>query len=638
MASLTGTILGKYQITERLGRGGMAEVYQAYHPQLERYAAIKVLHGFLAEGQDFQMRFQREAKAIAALRHPNIVQIYDIDRNDEYYYMVMEYIDGGTLKDRMLQASGPLPINAMAHIFGQIASALDYAHRQGVLHRDIKPANVLLDRSGRVVLTDFGIARIVSETQFTVTGTLVGTPAYMSPEQGKGMPISNPSDIYSLGIILYEMVTGKVPFDADTPLAVIHKHINEPLPLPRTLREDIPTAVEDVILKALSKEPEDRYQTANEMMDAANAAFKTFEKLTLSETMVEIPDLEVAEVKPGQTIASKETVAMPPEDTAPEATIASKTTVAMEPKADIADKDTVAMEAAIDAEPIPAPAKKTPQPRPKKAAKVKPMAIIGSIALVALVAAALIWGLPKLSANTGGEIVKTEVVEAEVVETEVVEAEVEEPVDVEQDNTGDCTTPDECHALAEELWGNGDIEGVVATLDQAISLVPDADHPAYAQYWCMRAEALIMLERHEEAIWNFEDCMAWTEDNPDLEDLRVFAQEQINVLSGDGLQDTGESVCATAEECFSEAEMLRENGDIPGAIDRIYQALPLVPEEAHPQFHFLWCTLGELHMQLENWDEARGSFEECIVWTEGDPGLEDPRVFAQEQIDLINNR
>lgn len=177
MASLVGKTLGKYQISERLGRGGMAEVYKAFHPQLERYAAIKVLHGFLAEGEDFQMRFQREAKAIAALRHPNIVQIYDIDFEDESYYMVMEFIDGGTLKERQLQTKGPLPIAEMAQIFREVASALGYAHRQGVLHRDIKPANVLLDKSGRAVLTDFGIARIVSETQFTVTGTLVGTPA-----------------------------------------------------------------------------------------------------------------------------------------------------------------------------------------------------------------------------------------------------------------------------------------------------------------------------------------------------------------------------------------------------------------------------------------------------------------------------
>lgn len=621
MASLTGTMLGKYQIIERLGRGGMAEVYKAYHPQLERYAAVKVLHGFLAEGQDFQARFQREAKAIAALRHPNIVQIYDIDTYDENYFMVMEFIDGGTLKDRLLQASGPLAIREMAHIFREIASALDYAHRQGVLHRDIKPANVLLDQSGRVVLTDFGIARIVSETQFTVTGTLVGTPAYMSPEQGMGLNISAPSDIYSLGIILYEMVTGKVPFDADTPLAVIHKHINEPLPSPRTIRDDIPQVLEAVIVKALAKEPGERFQSAAELVQAAEAAFADFTKVTMAETMVEPPrpstpsgdaqpGLEVAP-EPDQTIASKETVAMEPEES-PQPTLTSKPTVAMYQEDDIAEKATVAMET----EPEPAfqtPAVK-PISKPKPVAvpkppaakpKVKPLPIILGIVAVAAIAGLLVWGIPKLPTRDN-------------VESAAPSAE--------------CESIETCQALAEERWGSEDLEGAILSLETAIGFVPEDQHPHHAHLWCQRGEALAALDRTEEAMGSFEECMGWTEDNPEFEDIRVFAQTQLESLT------TGISDCGAPEECHALAEAHMNSGNFEGAITTIEAAISNVPENEHPAFAQYWCLKGEAHLALEQFDMALWSFEDCLNWTEGDPALEEMRAFAQEQIDAINNR
>ena len=601
MASLSGKTLGKYQISERLGRGGMAEVYKAYHPQLERYAAVKVLHGFLAEGQDFQARFQREAKAIAALRHPNIVQIYDIDIEDEYYFMVMEFVDGGTLKDRLIQASGPLAIQEMAHIFRETASALDYAHRHGVLHRDIKPANVLLSKSGRVVLTDFGIARIVSETQFTVTGTLVGTPAYMSPEQGKGMHISTTSDIYSLGIILYEMVTGKVPFDADTPLAVIHKHINEPLPSPRAIRDDIPRVLEAVIVKALSKEPEDRYQSAAEMVEAAEAAFDDFNKVTMAETMVAAPERDVQTDFEAVDAAAQAV-------TEPEPTIASKPTVAMEPEEkDVAAKATVAMRQQAEVEPLPTSvppdAKPKPKPKalPKPKAKIKPLPIVLGIIGLAVIAVLLVWGIPKLAGGEGG-------------------------------GRAECASIDECVALAEERWGNNEIEGVITALETALGYVPDNEHPPHAHLWCQKGEALVALARFEEAVGVFEECMFWTEDNPDLEDIRNFAQAQIESLP------TGTSECGSPEECFARTEELRSNGDIQGALNAINTAIHLVPEGEYPAFHFFLCTEGELYVQDEDWDEAIRSFEGCMDWTEGDPGLEEARVYAQEQIDMIRNR
>jgi hypothetical protein len=253
----------------------MAEVYKAYQPGLDRYVAIKTLHSHLVEDEDFVGRFEREAHAVGRLRHPNIVQALDFDREGEMYFMAMEYIDGPTLKDEVRarkSANQPFTLSEVGRIFSALCSAIDYAHSRGMVHRDLKPANVMINQQGQVVLTDFGIARIVGATQLTATGALSGTPAYMSPEQGQGEKADERSDIYSLGVMLYEMVTGIVPYDADTPFAVIMKHINEPLPMPRAVNPDIPEPVERIILKAMSKNPDDRFQKAGEMAAALRQA------------------------------------------------------------------------------------------------------------------------------------------------------------------------------------------------------------------------------------------------------------------------------------------------------------------------------------------------------------------------------
>jgi serine/threonine protein kinase len=275
MANLVGKTLGKYRLVARLGRGGMAEVYKAYQPGLDRYIGIKVLHSHLVDDQDFIGRFEREALATGKLRHPNIVQAVDFDREGDVYFMAMEFIDGPTLKDeiRARKAGGqPFSLEEIGRIFTALCSAIDYAHRRNMVHRDIKPANVMINQEGQVVLTDFGIARIMGGTQYTQTGALSGTPAYMSPEQGQGERGDERSDIYALGVMLYEMVTGMVPYEADTPFAVIMKHISEPLPLPTTVDPHIPQSVEQVILKAMAKDPDDRYQTAGEMARALRDA------------------------------------------------------------------------------------------------------------------------------------------------------------------------------------------------------------------------------------------------------------------------------------------------------------------------------------------------------------------------------
>jgi serine/threonine protein kinase/Flp pilus assembly protein TadD len=276
MSDLTGQTLGKYQLIERLGRGGMADVYKGYQPGLDRYIAVKVMHPHLSEDPNFITRFRREARSVAELRHPNIVQVFDFDTQGENHYMVMEYIEGGrTLKQVLLNLSERgerLSIEQTLDIVIKLADALAYAHNLGMIHRDIKPANVLLASLDRPVLSDFGIARLINESGLTASGMLIGTPAYMSPEQGRGEHIDARSDIYSLGIVLYEMLTGRPPYDADTPYAIILKHINDPLTPPHVLTSPMPEAVERIVFKCLAKDATDRFAGMAELRDALRAA------------------------------------------------------------------------------------------------------------------------------------------------------------------------------------------------------------------------------------------------------------------------------------------------------------------------------------------------------------------------------
>jgi serine/threonine-protein kinase len=270
MSDLAGATLGRYQVISRLGRGGMADVYKGFQPSLDRYVAIKVLHPSMVEDEEFVRRFQREAKNVARLRHPNIIQVFDYDNQGDIYYMVMEFLDGPTLKaalEEVHRRREEMPLQVALRIISDVGAALAYAHEMGVVHRDVKPANIMLDRTGRVILTDFGVAKMLTGTKVTVTGTVLGTPAYMSPEQGMGEPGDHRSDIYSLGVVLYELATGRLPYDADTPLAVLLKHAHDPLPMPRSVNPSLPEEIERIILRALAKEPADRYPTVQAMID-----------------------------------------------------------------------------------------------------------------------------------------------------------------------------------------------------------------------------------------------------------------------------------------------------------------------------------------------------------------------------------
>jgi serine/threonine protein kinase len=264
---LTGRQLGPYRIVAPLGEGGMAAVYKAYQANMDRYVALKILPRFFASDPSFVGRFEQEARVIARLQHPHILAIHDFGAAEAYTYIVMPFVEGGTLADALRR--GRLDWPTIQRILRQVGDALDYAHSRGVVHRDVKPTNILVDPRGNCLLSDFGIAKIVQGTAaFTQTGASIGTPAYMSPEQIKGEDLDGRSDIYSLGIVLYEMATGRVPFQAETPPAIFVKHLHDPLPPPSTYRSDIPPGVESVILKSLSKEPEDRFSTVSEMSAA----------------------------------------------------------------------------------------------------------------------------------------------------------------------------------------------------------------------------------------------------------------------------------------------------------------------------------------------------------------------------------
>jgi len=270
--TLIGKTIGKYEIVEHLGRGGAADVYKAYQPMLDRYVALKFMHAFFSEEEDSVGRFQREAKVIASLRHPNIVQVYDFDIVGGIYYLIMEFIDGYTLKVRLHElAAGSeiMPLDEAMRVIRELASALSYAHSRSIIHRDVKPGNVMISRENQVVLTDFGIAKILGGLQYTISGAMVGTPDYMSPEQALGKSGDARSDIYSLGAMFFQMVTGQLPYDADAhaPLAVVLKHINDPLPSPAQLNPALLPGIESIIFKAMAKNPDDRYQTADEIVE-----------------------------------------------------------------------------------------------------------------------------------------------------------------------------------------------------------------------------------------------------------------------------------------------------------------------------------------------------------------------------------
>jgi eukaryotic-like serine/threonine-protein kinase len=254
---------GRYRIMRKLGAGGMANVYLAEDQELGRRVAIKILNDRHANDDQFIERFRREAKNAAGLSHPNIVSIYDRGEAEGTYYIAMEYLDGRSLKE-LIVSRGPAPINVAIDYARQILAALRFAHRHGIVHRDIKPHNVLVDAEGRLKVTDFGIAR-AGASQMTEAGSIIGTAQYLSPEQAKGAPVDQTSDLYSVGVVLYELLTGAVPFSGDTPVEIAMKHLSSVPPAPSALRGEVPRDLDLIVMRALAKDPAERYQSADEM-------------------------------------------------------------------------------------------------------------------------------------------------------------------------------------------------------------------------------------------------------------------------------------------------------------------------------------------------------------------------------------
>jgi beta-lactam-binding protein with PASTA domain/predicted Ser/Thr protein kinase len=267
-------VSNRYEIRDLIARGGMARVFRARDRLLGRTVALKVLNPEFASDPNFVERFRREAQAAASLTHPNIVAVYDCDRDGDTHYIAMEFVDGRTLRD-LLKSGGRLHYRRAAEIAADIALALEAAHRKGVVHRDVKPGNIMLTRTGEVKVTDFGIARAIGTGEaLTQAGAVLGTASYLSPEQADGRAVDPRSDVYSLGVVLYEMLTGKPPFEADSPLALALKHVNEAPTPPSEICEDIPASMEAITLKALSKRPDMRYQSALEMKEDLDRALQ----------------------------------------------------------------------------------------------------------------------------------------------------------------------------------------------------------------------------------------------------------------------------------------------------------------------------------------------------------------------------
>ncbi|MBN1438569.1 MAG: serine/threonine protein kinase [Anaerolineales bacterium] len=513
MPNRVGTTVGKYKLLELLGRGGMAEVYKARHPTLGREVTVKILHPHLAEGEGFLARFEREAKAVAAMRHPRIVQIFDYEATEDANYMVMEFIDAGTLQDRvaaLAKEGRGLSVREALSILRQVAEALDYAHGRGILHRDVKPSNILLDSSGGAFLTDFGIARILSGAQFTATGVMIGTPTYMSPEQGTGEELTAASDLYSLGVIAFELLTGRVPFSAETtPLAVIHKHIHEPPPGLRAVRKDLPAAAEDAVLKALAKKPGERFKSAGEFARALEKA--------LPEGVLKTVD--GGGQKQPAPVSAQSTMAMEVEPV-PSRTQMPTEVMETPPELNIQGiPDPARREGAAEAVPA-EEAERPPKLGKIKTAEAKPPAPAGGVKPAAETLMASMRGI----LNTRRGRIAAAVVAAAIVLAAgwwILSGGI---------SSLTCVSVESCIAQAQELRERGDLAGFITLMEAAAGRVPGDEHPPNAGIWCDIGDAERELSRMDAARESYTRCIEWTEGIPEFQDVRTRGEEALQGL------------------------------------------------------------------------------------------------------------
>lgn len=297
---------GRYLLEDLLGQGGMSAVYKGNDPNLRRTVAVKLIHPHLSQDPQFVTRFEEEAAAVAQLKHPNIIQVYDFDHDNDTYYMVLEYIPGETLREfqaDVINKQGSMDPGRAREIVAQVCDALEYAHQRGMIHRDIKPANIMINEQGQAILMDFGVAKIVGGKQLTATGVVVGTANYISPEQVKGEDLDRRVDLYALGIMLYEMLSGRPPFDADSAATIMMKHVNNPVPDIQRTNPNVPDDLVAIIDKALKKDRNARFSTAAEMSQALRSArlVPPAAKPPIAATTIDPPTSEPAGAAPSQT-------------------------------------------------------------------------------------------------------------------------------------------------------------------------------------------------------------------------------------------------------------------------------------------------------------------------------------------------
>lgn len=381
------TLGGRYRLETLLGQGGMSAVYRADDPNLRRAVAIKLIHGHLAGDPEFVRRFEEEAAAVAQLRHPNIVQVYDFNHDGDTYYMVLEFVPGETLYDKLRQLNSAgvrMPLEEVVAITTTLCEAVDYAHRRRMIHRDLKPANVMITPPGQAILMDFGIVKIVGGDTQTATGAMIGTVAYMAPEQIRGERADHRTDIYALGVMLFEMVSGQRPFQGDSAPATMMMHLTEPVPDVRRLNSSVPAALVAVIEKAMAKAPEQRYQTAAEMVAALTA---------------------VARGVPAETPTAAATVALPPAAGMTHPTAQIRGAAEIEPASRSSGRS-----------PQPAPVSPGMAAQPASGSAMRPWLIGGSVlallGLVALICGGFLLG-SQLFAGIGNGTSPTEIAAVE---------------------------------------------------------------------------------------------------------------------------------------------------------------------------------------------------------------------------------
>jgi hypothetical protein len=391
------TLSGRYKIEELLGQGGMSAVYKASDPNLRRVVAVKIIHPHLSSDPEFVRRFEEEAAAVAQLRHPNLIQVYDFNHDEDTYYIVFEFVPGESVQarlKRMKTAERPMDIQEAVEIAAQAADGLQYAHTKGLIHRDIKPANIMLNVTGDPIIMDFGIAKIMGGTQHTATGAVLGTARYMSPEQIKGERIDPRTDIYSLGVTFFEMLGGRPPFTADSAMTLMMMHMTDPVPNLQDLRADVPASLVAVVNKSLAKESSDRYQTAAEFAVALRNSGKDAAAPIVAATVLEstVPKAEVfgtLPADPDQTVLEPVTAEIV--DDSPPSSLDTGATAAAVAAAAVTAGTTAPGTAAPPPPSTGAPAT-TATPPPKSGGSRTPLYAVGGVILLLLIAVG-VWAI-----------------------------------------------------------------------------------------------------------------------------------------------------------------------------------------------------------------------------------------------------